>query len=168
MAYNHKYPNIKRTNGPYPRNKFGIKYNSIAKQQRRLLVEYPIIADRAHDDQFLKIVFNICRHHKSDQDNKYYYDWSKDELAQLNTLKNNYKLIDWQCAISNKPIQANINDFSAQNFVHPDHYDEIKNSISQRVLESSIAFRKHVKKLLFKQQRYFLKLARKNANSDLK
>ena len=164
MAFNKKYPEIKRTGGPYPRNRYGIRYDSISKQQRRLLLEHPIIAERAQSDQFLHIVFEICRHHQLDRLDKFYYDWSTDSFVKIDELKESYDLIDWECAISGQSIQANINDFSPKNFIHEEYYDILDGPmIDGRIVESSVRFQKHVKKLLLNQQKEFLKYARKNS-----
>lgn len=166
MAYNKKYPNIKRTGGPYPRNKYGVRYDSISKQQRRLLLEHPIIKDRAQDDQFLQIIFELCRHRHVDRFDKFYYDWSSDEFVRMETLKENYDKIDWICAISGEPIKSSINDFSAKNFVHEEYWDILGGGVvDSRIVKSSVRFQKHVKKLLLNQQKEFLKLARKNSES---
>ena len=166
MAYNKKYPNIERTGGPYPRNRYGIRYDSISKQQRRLLLEHPIIKDRAQDDQFLQIVFELCRYRHSDKSNKLYYDWSTSEFVKVDKLKENYDTIHWICAISGEPIKSNINDFSAKNFVHEEYWDILKGGVvDSRIVKSSVKFQKHVKKLLLNQQKEFLKLARKNSKS---
>lgn len=167
MAYNKKYPAIKRTGGPYPRNRYGVRYDSISKQQRRLLLEYPIISERAQSDQFLHIIFEMCRYHRSDKDSKYYYDWSRGEFSHLEELKDSYKTIEWKCALSDMPIESKIDDFSAKNFVHPKYHDTLGGAVDNRILKSSIAFRKHVKKILLKEQKDFMKLAKKNSNSKL-
>jgi len=163
MAYNKKYPNIRRTGGPYPRNRYGIRYDSISKQQRRLLLEHPIIKDRAQDDQFLQIVFELCRHRHVDRFDKLYYDWSTEEFVKLDVLKESYDTIDWKCALSDRDIRSNINNFSAENFVHPEYWDTLSGGVDSRIWESSVRFQKHVKKLLLNQQKEFLKLVRKNS-----
>ena len=168
MAYNKKYPDIKRTGGPYPRNRYGVRYDSISKQQRRLLLENPIIKERAQDDQFLQIVFEICRPRNASIDHKFYYDWSTQEFVKIDELKDSYEKIKWQCAFSGEPIMSSISDFSPENFVHPDHHDVInKDMIDGRIVQSSIEFRKKARKVLLKQQKDFLKLARKNSESNL-
>ena len=93
MAYNKKYPKIQRTNGPYPRNRYGVRFDSITKQQRRLLLEHPIIAERAQSDQFLHIIFEVCRHRHVDRFDKFYYDWSTDSFMKIEELKESYDLI---------------------------------------------------------------------------
>jgi hypothetical protein len=165
MAYNKKYPNIKRTGGPYPRNRYGIRYDSISKQQRRLLLEHPIIKERAQDDQFLQIIFEVCRHRHVDRFDKLYFDWSTSEFVKMEELKESYDTIDWKCALSNKDIRSNINNFSAENFVHPEYHDTLGGSVDSRIWESSVLFQKHVKKLLMNQQKEFLKIVRKNSKS---
>lgn len=165
MAYNKKYPNIKRTGGPYPRNRYGIRYDSISKQQRRLLLEHPIIKERAQDDQFLQIIFEVCRHRHVDRFDKLYFDWSTSEFVKMEELKESYDTIDWKCALSDKDIRSNINDFSAENFVHPEYHDTLGGSVDSRIWESSVLFQKHVKKLLMNQQKEFLKIVRKNSKS---
>jgi hypothetical protein len=163
MSYNKKYPNIQRTGGPYPRNRYGIRYDSISKQQRRLLLEHPIIKDRAQDDQFLQIVFELCRHRHVDRFDKLYYDWSTEEFVKLDVLKESYDTIDWKCALSDRDIRSNINNFNAENFVHPEYWDTLSGGVDSRIWESSVRFQKHVKKLLLNQQKEFLKLVRKNS-----
>lgn len=166
MAYNKKYPDIKRTGGPYPKNRYGVRYDSISKQQRRLLLEHPLIKERAQSDQFLQIVFELCRYRKEDSVNKFYYDWSTDEFVKMEDLKTSYDTIDWVCAISGEPIRSNIFDFSLKNFVHEDYWDVLNEKmVDNRIVKSSIEFQKHVKKLLLNQQKEFLKLARKNSKS---
>lgn len=166
MAYNKKYPNIKRTGGPYPRNRFGVRYDSISKQQRRLLLEHPILKDRAQSDQFLHIIFEVCRHRHVDRFDKFYYDLSTDSFVNMSELKENYNTIDWVCAISGRDIRSNINDFSPSNFIHEEYLDILNpNFVDARIVKSSVLFQKHVKKLLLNQQKEFLKLARKNSKS---
>lgn len=168
MAYNNKYPEIKRTNGGYPINRYGVRYEGLSKQQKRLLLENPIMKERAQSDQFLHIIFEVCRFRHQQHKDKFYYDWSTDQFMQIEELKESYDTIDWTCAISGEAIRSNINNFDVKNFVHPDYWDTLSDkSVDPRILDSSVAFRKHIKKLLLNQQKEFVKLARKNSNKKL-
>ena len=61
-------------------------------------------------------------------------------------------------------VSSNINNFDVKNFVHSDYWDTLsESSVDGRILESSLKFRDHIKKLLLNQQKEFLKLARKNS-----
>lgn len=167
MAYNNKYPQIKRTGGPFPRNRYGVCYDGLSKQQKRLLLENPLMKESAQSDQFLHIIFEVCKHSKYSGENKFYFDWSTNEIMKRDKLEENYDTIDWTCAISGEPIRSNINNFSPQNFVHPDYHDILGgDTIDGRILKSSLAFQKHIKKLLLDQQKEFVKLARKNSKLD--
>ena len=164
MAYNNKYPNIKRTGGAYPRNRYGVCYEGLSLQQRRLLLENPVLKERAQSDQFLHIIFEVCRSRHVQHKDKYYYDWSTDEFMQIEELKESYDTVDWTCALSGEPIRSNINNFDVKNFVHSDYWDTLsESSVDGRILESSLKFRDHIKKLLLNQQKEFINLARKNS-----
>ena len=164
MAYNNKYPEIKRTGGRYPKNRFGVRFDSISKQQRRLLLEHPIMKDRAHDDQFLQIIFELCRPKNSSINHKFYYDRSTESFVQIDELKDNYDTLDWKCAFSGRDIKSKIDDFSQTNFVHSEYHEDLnKEMVDARIVKSSIEFRKVAKKVLLKQQKDFIKMARKNS-----
>jgi len=164
MAYNNKYPKIKRTGGPYPRNRYGVCYEGLSRQQRRLLLENPILKERAQSDQFLHIIFEVCKFQLTSNREKFFYDCSTGEFMKRIELEESYDTIDWTCALSGEPIRSNINKFDVENFVHPDYHDTLGGDmIDGRILQSSIAFQEHIKKLLLNQQEEFMKLARKNS-----
>lgn len=164
MAYNNKYPNIRRTGGPNPANRYGVCYEGLSKQQKRLLLENPLMKERAQSDQFLHIIFEVCRFKHQQHRDKFYYDYSTSQFLQIDELKESYDTIDWECAISGEPIRSNINDFSVRNFVHSKYWNTLSDdSVDHRILDSSIKFREHIKKLLLNQQKEFINLARKNS-----
>ena len=164
MAFNNKYPNIRRTNGPYPRNRYGVCYEGLSRQQRRLLLENPLLKERAQDDQFLQILFEVSKFSNQTSKKRHYYDCSTGDFVQIEALNESYDTIDWTCALSGAPIRSNINNFTPANFVHPDYHDTIGDgNVDGRILQSSLDFQQHVKKLLLNQQKEFLKLARKNS-----
>jgi hypothetical protein len=164
MAYNNKYPNIKRTGGPFPRNRYGVCYEGLSRQQRRLLLENPLLKERAQDDQFLQILFEVSRYKNQTSKNRYYYDCSTGDFMKMEKLHESYDTIDWTCALSGAPIRSNINNFNVENFVHPDYHDTLGGDmVDGRILKSSIAFQEHIKKLLMNQQQEFMRLALKNS-----
>lgn len=169
MAYSKKYPKIQRTGGSYPSNRFGVVLSNLSRQQKRLLIENPIMAERAQSDQFVHIIFEMCQHRYTTKKDRIYYDWSTGKFMKMDKLKENYKTIDWVCALSGKPIRAKTDNFSLENFVHPEYHDVLSSAtmVDSRILKSSVEFRKHVKKLLLNQQQEFLKLARKNSKKKL-
>lgn len=166
MAIKKKYPEILRTNGPYPANRFGIRLSTLSRAQRRLLTEYPLLKERCQSDQFVHILFEQHSYtfRPNTSENKLFYDWSTGEIIDREKLDDNYQTIDWVCAISGKPIRARMDDFSLQNFVHPEYHDVLKAPmVDSRILKSSVEFRKKCKELLLKQQEEFFKLAKMNS-----
>ena len=166
MAAKNKYPEIQRTGGPFPANRFGIKFATLSRSQKRLLAENPLLRERCQDDQFTHILFeqDSYRMRGYNVDNKLFYDWSTGEILEKQTLLENYSTIDWVCALSGMPIRAKMNDFSLENFVHPKFHDALKAPmVDSRILKSSIEFRKKCKELLLNQQQEFLRLFKKNA-----
>lgn len=166
---NKKYPEIKRVTGTFPSNRYGVSFETLSRQQKRLLIDNPIIRERCQSDQFVHILFELCQHRNTNkQDERYYYDWSTGDFVQLQELKENYNTIDWVCAISGKPIRAKMDDFNPENFIHPEYLDVLKAPmIDSQILKSSIEFRKHIKKLLLNQQQEFINLAKKNSKYNL-
>lgn len=166
MAIKNKYPEITRTTGPYPANRFGIKYKTLSKAQRRLLMDYPLLKERSKSDQFLQILFEQHSYTFIPHTvfNKLFYDWSTGEIIHREELLDNYQTIDWVCALSGNPIRARMDDFSLENFVHPEYRDALKAPmVDSRILKSSVEFRKKCKELLLNQQQEFLRLAKKNS-----
>lgn len=157
-----RWVNFKKVKNPYEPSRYGISFEGMTRQQKRLLIEHPILKDRVEDFQFLQIIFRKC--YQGPVKTRYFFDVTINDFVTREELIKNYDLIDWHCALSGEMIKCNINDFSLQNFVHPDYQDALKAPIvDSRILKSSIEFRKKCKELLLNQQQEFLRLARENA-----
>lgn len=159
-----KWAKIQKPTTPYQPARYGILFKPLTAQQKRLLVEHPLIKNNADDVQFLQIIFKHS--YKGPHKKRVYFDTTVNDFVSKEELIYNYDTIDWHCALSGEMIKCNINDFSLENFVHPDHRDALNRSIiDSRILKSSVEFRKHVKELLLQQQKELLKLAKKNASN---
>lgn len=168
MSAKKKHPKIERTSGPYPTNRFGIRFTTLSKSQKRLLIENPLLKERCKSDAFALILFeqNSYSVSRLSSTNKLFYDWSTGEIIQKEDLIENYNTIDWICALSGNPIKAKMSDFSLENFVHPDYHDALKAPmVDSRILKSSVEFRKKCKELLLNQQQEFLNLVKKGKKS---
>lgn len=174
MAYNIHRLNIERApsawyKNPQRRNTHGIYHDTLVKYQKRMLLGNPIIKNRAHDDSFIYAIFAAFKPTNiSGAKEKLYWDKVSESFVPKEELCKNYNTIEWTCALSGKPITSSIDNFDLENFVHPDYHDALSAPmVDSRILKSSVDFRKHVKKLLLKQQKEFLKHARKNSNTEL-
>lgn len=169
MAKSYFNIDIKRTNGAYPRNRYGIILKPLMKLYRKFLVEHRHIKEWSGDDQFVHCVLRMQKPAvKNSRVLKTYFDWesltpvSKAELDRTNNE------VDWFCAISMKPIRAIFNNFDLKNFLHEEYYDALDATmVDSRILKSSVEFRRKCKKLLLDEREEFLKLAKKNAGRSL-
>jgi len=169
MARSYSHITITRTAGANPRNRYGIILAPLSKFFRKFLVEHRHIRRWADDDQFVGCVLRMQKPPVASVIlAKKYWDHSNEVLVDLATLYDNCNTVDWQCAISLKPIKAKFMNFDLQNFIHPEYHDVLKAPmIDSRILKSSIEFRKKCKKLLLEEREEFLKLAKKNAKRRL-
>ena len=64
-------------------------------------------------------------------------------------LDESLEYVDWNCAITNKPIKSKIGEFDIDNLVHHSILSEVKNSkyVAKEVLESSLKFREYCENL---------------------
>jgi hypothetical protein len=160
---------IKRTKGPYPKNRYGIILKNLAKAHRKFLVENRYIKRWAGDDQFIECIIKMQKAPLRDSSSaRLYYDWENHTPVTQSQLVENYNTVDWKCAISDKPIKAKFMNFDLENFVHSDYLDILKAPmVDSRILKSSIEFRKKCKELLLEQRQEFLRIAKKNAKRRL-
>jgi len=122
------------------------------------------IKELAEDEQVLKAIMGIYRGNNNSAKVKLFYDWTEGDLKLKDDLNESYAMIDWECAISGRPIKSKMGEFDAKNFVHPEFWDTLQGSINQNVLKSSIEFRHKCQELLLNQQKELMKVFKKNAN----
>ncbi len=158
---------IEKTGGPWPANRYGIVLKYLPRFLRKFLINQRNLAKWSDDDQFMECVLKIQRPN-SRTNIKIYWDVINDRAIDEKGLERSYNTIDWYCAISLKPIRARFMNFDLKNFIHPEYYDVLEAPmVDSRILKSSVDFRKKCKKLLLAEREEFLKLAKKNAKSNL-
>jgi len=158
---------IEKTGGPWPANRYGIVLKYLPRFLRKFLITQRNLAKWSDDDQFMECVLKIQRPN-SRTNTKIYWDVINDRAIDEKGLERYYNTIDWYCAISLKPIRARFMNFDLKNFIHPEYYDVLEAPmVDSRILKSSVDFRKKCKKLLLAEREEFLKLAKKNAKSNL-
>ena len=169
MARSYADIRIERTGGPYPMNRYGIRLKPLQKRHRRFLIDNRHIKKWSDDDQFIHCVLRMQKVSTKDSTAyKTYFDWQSGRPVDINGLKVSANTIDWQCAISGKPIKSKFMNFDLENFIHPEYLDVLKAPmVDSRILKSSIEFRRKCKELLLNERQEFLDLAKKNAKRKL-
>jgi len=158
---------IEKTGGPWPANRYGIVLKYLPRFLRKFLITHRNLAKWSDDDRFMECVLKIQRPN-SRTNTKIYWDVINDRAIDERGLERSYNTVDWYCAISLKPIRAKFMNFDLKNFVHHEYYDVLEAPmVDSRILKSSVDFRKKCKKLLLAEREEFLKLAKKNAKSNL-
>ena len=152
-------------------SKHGISFENMTYSQRRFFVDNKMLYKLKDDDQSLYIALKVCTYVGSSigmvKIAKLYLDEETNTFVDKEQLTINYNTIDWICALSGKPIRSRVDDFSLENFVHPDLHDALKAPmVDSRILKSSVEFRKHIKKLLLNEQQEFLKVAKQSAKNS--
>ena len=159
--------NIQKTGGPWPANRYGIILKHLPKFLRKFLITNRNLSKFSDDERTMECILRMQRP-KSHQTTKIFWDMVNDRALSEKGLYRSYNTVEWQCAISLKPIKAKFMNFDLENFVHPEYHDVLKAPmVDSRILKSSIEFRKECKKLLLDQRQEFLKLAKKNAKRSL-
>ena len=169
MAKSYLHIILNRTNGPNPRNRYGIILAPLQKFYRKFLVENRHVRKWAINDRVIECILKTQRPVKQTKlEERGYWDRESQSLVNYKTLESNYNTLKWKCAISLKPIKAKFMNFDLKNFIHPEYYDVLDAPmVDSRILKSSIEFRKKCKKLLLEEREEFLKLAKKGAKRSL-
>ena len=160
---------IERTNGPYPKNRYGVILRNLLKVHRKFLVEHRHIKRWAKSDQFVECAIKMQRPgQRGAASVRLYYDWENEKPVSLEEFKEVTNYIDWQCAISLRPIKAKFMNFDLENFVHPEYHDTLNAPmVDSRILKSSIEFRKKCKALLLEERQNFLDVVKKGSKKKL-
>jgi hypothetical protein len=169
MSRSHSDIKIERTGGPYPMNRYGIKLKPLQKRHRLFLINNRHIRRWSKDDQFIHCVLRMQKVTLNDSTAyKTYFDWHSNAPVDIEGLKEGANTVDWQCAISGKPIKSKFMNFDLENFVHPEYTDVLKAPmVDSRILKSSVDFRHKCKELLLKDREEFLNIAKKSAKKKL-
>lgn len=160
---------IQKSNNPKQAHRYGIKLDGLPRSIRQFLIENRSLNEWANDVQFLEQIIRIESNNlklkNSTKRNKLYFDCTTETPVPMDDLVESYDTVEWTCAISGKPIQSKFNNFSLENFIHPEYLDVLEAPmVDSRILKSSIEFRKHCKKLLLEEQKEFMRVIKKGKN----
>jgi len=160
-----QYPTIIRKNFGWYIRRFGILLEYLKPHQKNILLENPLLKDSAKSDQFLLVLFKVYEmERKFKPKKKVYKNPFTEEITDYYTVQLKSKYIDWNCAICNSKIQSEIGLFNMDNLSCSDCYEVQRTAplVDERILYSSLKFRKFCQKLLRKQQRNFISYIRKS------
>ena len=153
--------NIQRQNKGKRKTRFGIILDLLSPRHQQHLLKNELLKEHSNDDNFLTIAFKIEDEFLNNiQYSKLFLDPHSEEVINAVQLRKNLKLVKWSCAYCRDEIHSLMDDYTAENFTCEKCYDKyLKNSkwIPELVLENSLAFTSHCKKILRKEQSDFIK-----------
>lgn len=156
-----------RQNRGRAKTKFNILLKGLAPRYQKVLIENPVIKKNSTDDRFILSLFKI-------EDSKIkvsylkrpFFNLETREVSDYASIKNTYKILDWNCAFCKKPIKSKIDNLRSENFVCGPctEYYKVKETkkVSDLIVSSMIKFVEHYKAILKENQKMFLKYIKKN------
>jgi hypothetical protein len=141
--------------------KHGIILKGLKPLYQQTLKKHEFIKEHCEDDRFVNIMFGIVdREARSKNKSKYFIDPTDLEVKPRKRLVDEIKIIPWNCSFCKKEIQSKMDDFSVKNFTCKSCYDTYTNNgkiVSELILNNSVEFTEHCKRLINKDRKNFLK-----------
>ncbi len=160
---------IKRIHFGWWKRRFNIMLDPLKPFERRVLLENPLLKYSAQDDQFVLVLFKIYDMQRVEKEiDKVYKNPYSDTINTLKEIKRSAKEINWKCAICNEPIRSKINEFNTENFLCPLCVETHSKGqfIDERIVHSSVKFRKACEFLYKHQQDTYVRFMRKSERAN--
>jgi hypothetical protein len=160
---------VRKINFGWYHRKHDILLENLPEGKQRILIENDFMKWLDADTQAVEIIFRI----EDMNDFERCYDkllWNpyKETFTTLQELERDSNILPWSCAICNTDIMTRIDSKKIENFVCKkcsESHNSKNNAVDERIIESSIKFTKHCKKLLKKEQREFISYVRQSAKA---
>jgi len=152
---------IKRSKAGKNPTKHGIVLKGLKPTYKETLRKYEFIKDHCDDNQFLYLLFDLVdKENLQKNKSKYFIDPTDGEVKDRKNLNEEIKIVPWKCSYCENAIKSKMDDFSNKNFTCKKCYKAYvkdEKRISQLVLENSVDFTDHCKRLINKDRKTFLK-----------
>ena len=158
--------NIVRQNRGRAKTRFGILLSKLKPRHQRILMKNEVIRKNSNDDRFLNCLFQIeDAKINISYNNRPFVNLGSREVSTYASVKDSYKILDWECGFCKTKIKSRVDNFDSSNFTCAKCYKYyIKNSstISQIVIDSMVEFGNYYKGLLLETQKKFIKYIKRN------
>lgn len=162
---------IKRQNIGRNPTRFGIVLNLLKPRYRKILLENSIIKRWSVDDKMIRRIFSIeDKRIKVSHLNKVFIEPKRMIIDSFKKIRETYNWFDWECAFCKTAIKSRIDNYEPSNFTCKkcdNVYLKGTKKIPKRIIESSLDFTEHVKKLMKDDQQKLIKYIRKNDESKI-
>jgi hypothetical protein len=150
------------------RRKHGILLENLPREKQKLLKENGFMKFIKPDPQTYEIIFMV-----EDMNNwtkvreKSYWNPYTDDFSTLREMESDAGLVDWKCAVCKSDIKCRVDSPNkVENFVCikcTEAHNSKNKIVDRRIIDSSRNLTKHIKILLTKEQKEFIKYANKSS-----
>jgi hypothetical protein len=144
------------------RGLYGIRFKELKPYQVKFLENNPLIRKNAStDDRYVQVIFRILEYETHYKDHlKLYYNTYTGKISNYEEIIEESKKLDWKCSVCSCDIKSEIGNFEIKNFLcetcNKSHGKPSK-FVDERILDSSVNFRKHCQDILRAQQKSYMK-----------
>jgi hypothetical protein len=158
---------VRKINFGWYRRRHGILLENLPPSKQKFLLENDYLKWLNPDPQTYEIIFKIIDMNEYEKViNKPLWNPFKETFTTLKELTLDSNILDWSCAICNADIKSRMDSKKVENFVCKnckESHNSTNKFIDTRIIESSVKFNKHCKKLLKREQTEFLTYTRKSS-----
>lgn len=160
---------LKRIHFGWWHRRFNIMLDPLKPFERNVLLDNPLLKYSANDDQFVLVLFKLYDMQRTAKElDKCYKNPYGDSINTFKEIKRASKQINWKCAICDAPIKSLVSDFNVENFLCPICTETHSKGqfIDERIVQSSIKFRKACEFLYKHQQETYKYFIRKSERGN--
>ena len=158
--------NIKRQNKGRTPTKWGISLKGMAPRYQKILKENKIFRLYSDDTRFILSIFKIEDSNiKVSHNKRPFINPETKGVSPYSNVVNDYKIINWECAYCKTPIKSKIDNYKADNFTCKkcfDYYIKDTKIYNSRIVEASLEFTTHCRRLMLDNQKKFIKYIKRN------
>ena len=122
------------------------------------------------DTQAFEVIFKVEDMNDHEKNvTKAIWNPFRETFTTLKQIEKDSDLVDWNCAICKTPIKSRMDSKKVENFVCSKcskAHSSQNRSVDGRIINTSIKFNKHCKKLLKGEQREFMTYAKRSSKSN--
>jgi len=139
----------------------GIKIKDLKPTHIEALVRYPLIKKHYEDDTFVKALFMLIdKENREKNKSKFFIDPTDNKIKDKLRLLDEIRIIPWICSFCKTDIKSRMEDFKISNFCCDSCYETYTDDgkkVSELILNNSVAFTDHCKRLINRDRKTFLK-----------
>ena len=158
---------VRKINFGCYRRRHGILLENLPPSKQKFLLDNDYLKWLEPDPQTYEIIFKIIDMKDLEKTaSKPIWNPFKETFTTLKELELDSNIVDWTCGICSINIKSRMDSKKVENFVCEKckkSHNSTNKVVDSRIIDSSVKFNKHCKKLLKREQSEFLSYVRKSS-----